>query len=155
MKTFSRIAAVLLLQAAVTVAQETRPDEQTRVYQESGRWSRQITGSMPAAKNLRVKVDSGSVRVEGGSQPNIGYSISNHSSASSEEKARKLAAWVKPLDPYAVITVEGTAITVWTALSQKGMDKKTFQQSKQATFEILDDMLGTARGTVEKNEAGA
>jgi DUF4097 and DUF4098 domain-containing protein YvlB len=88
-KTFSKIAAVLLLLVAVAVAQETRPDEQTRVYQEGGRWSRQITGSMPAAKNLRVKVDSGSVRVEGGSQQNIGYSISNHSSASSEEKARR------------------------------------------------------------------
>jgi len=88
-KAFSKIAAVLLLLVAVAVAQETRPDEQTRVYQEGGRWSRQITGSMPAAKNLRVKVDSGSVRVEGGSQQNIGYSISNHSSASSEEKARR------------------------------------------------------------------
>ena len=89
MKKFPTIAAVLLLLLPLAVAQDTRPDEQTRVVQEHGRWSRQITGSMPAAKNLRVKVDSGSVRVEGGSQQTINYSISNHSYASSEEKARR------------------------------------------------------------------
>jgi DUF4097 and DUF4098 domain-containing protein YvlB len=88
-KTFPKIVAVLLLLLPWAVAQETRPDEQTRVYQENGRWSRQITGSLPAAKNLRVKVDSGSVRVQGGSQQTINYSISNHSYATSEEKARR------------------------------------------------------------------
>jgi hypothetical protein len=81
-KTFPKIAAVLLLLLPLAVAQETRADEQTRVFQEHGRWSRQISGSMPAARNLRVKVDSGSVRVEGGSQQSITYSISSHSYAS-------------------------------------------------------------------------
>jgi DUF4097 and DUF4098 domain-containing protein YvlB len=81
--------ALLLLLLPLAVAQDTRPDEQARVFQEHGRWSRQITGSMPAAKNLRVKVDSGAVRVEGGAQQTIHYSISNHSYASSEEKARR------------------------------------------------------------------
>ena len=89
MKTFPKIVAAFLLLLPLAVAQETRPDEQARVFQEHGRWSRQITGSLPAAKNLRVKVDSGSVRVEGGSQQTINYSISNHSYASSEEKARR------------------------------------------------------------------
>ena len=79
----------MLLLLPLAVAQDTRPDEQTRVFQDNGKWSRQITGSLPAAKNLRVKVDSGSVRVEGGSQQTITYSISNHSYASSEEKARR------------------------------------------------------------------
>ena len=88
MKIVPKIALLLLL-LPLAVAQDTRPDEQARVFQEHGRWSRQITGSMPAAKNLRVKVDSGSVRVEGGAQQTINYSISNHSYASSEEKARR------------------------------------------------------------------
>lgn len=88
MKNFSKIAAVLLLLLPLAVAQDARPDEQTRVVQENGRWSRRITGSIPAAKNLRVKVDSGSVRVIGGSQT-ITYSIDNRSYASSEEKARR------------------------------------------------------------------
>jgi hypothetical protein len=89
LKTFPKLAVTLLLILPLAVAQETRPDEQARVYQENGRWTRQITGSLPAAKNLRVKVDSGVVRVVGGSQQTITYVISNHSYASSEEKARR------------------------------------------------------------------
>ncbi|HEV2688185.1 MAG TPA: hypothetical protein VGV35_06515, partial [Bryobacteraceae bacterium] len=42
-----------------------------------------------AAKNLRVKVDRGSVRVEGGSRPGISYVIRNRAYASSEDKARR------------------------------------------------------------------
>lgn len=77
--------------------------------------------------------------------------------ASSITEARKLAVWARPLNPLAIITTEGTMVTIWTAMSQnyRSMDKATFQRSKQAVLEILDDMLGTARGTVEKNEAGA
>jgi hypothetical protein len=89
LKRFPKIIALVLLLLSVAVAQEARPDEQTRVYQESGKWTRQITGSLAAAKNLRVKVDSGVVRVTGGSQSNINYVISNHSYAASEEKARR------------------------------------------------------------------
>ena len=40
-------------------------------------------------RNLRVKVDSGVVRVVGGTQQTINYVISNHSYAASEEKARR------------------------------------------------------------------
>jgi DUF4097 and DUF4098 domain-containing protein YvlB len=89
LKRFPKIIALVLLLLPMAVAQEARPDEQTRIYQENGKWSRQITGSLAAAKNLRVKVDSGVVRVAGGSQSNINYVISNHSYASSEEKARR------------------------------------------------------------------
>src|SRR3954469_5182554 len=79
----------MMLFLPLAVAQEARPDEQSRVYQDNGKWSRQITGSLAAAKNLHVKVDSGVVRVVGGNQPGIHYVISNHSYAPSEEKARR------------------------------------------------------------------
>jgi len=89
LKRFPKIIALLLLLLPLALAQEARPEEQTRVYQEGGKWTRQITGSLAAAKNLRVKVESGVVRVVGGSQSNINYVISNHSYAPSEEKARR------------------------------------------------------------------
>jgi len=101
LKKVSKIVAALLLLLPLAVAQEARPDEQVRVSQENGKWTRHITGSLAAARNLRVKVDSGSVRIAGGSQPNIDYSISNHSYASSEDKARrefdgyKISAYVR------------------------------------------------------------
>jgi len=62
--------------------------QQPRVYREGGNWAQEITGTLAPARNLRVKVDVGSVRVEGGSQ-NISYVIRTHAYTSSEEKARQ------------------------------------------------------------------
>jgi DUF4097 and DUF4098 domain-containing protein YvlB len=113
-RTFPKIVAALLVLLSLAVAQEVRPEEQSRVFQESGRWSRQITGSMPASKNLRVKVDSGSVRVEGSSQPNITYTISSHSYAGSEDKARhefdayKISAYVRGDTAWVVAEWQGS-----------------------------------------------
>ena len=113
MKTFPKIVALMLLLSSLAVAQEARPDEQTKVYQENGRWSRQITGSM-AAKNLRVKVDSGVVKVVGGPQQTINYVINNRSYASSEEKARrefesyKISAYVRGDTAWVVAEWEGS-----------------------------------------------
>ncbi|MGH9501534.1 MAG: DUF4097 family beta strand repeat-containing protein [Terriglobales bacterium] len=114
MKKFPKIAAVLLLLLPLAVAQEAGTDQQTRVYQENGRWSRQITGSLAAAKNLRVKVDSGVVKVAGGSRQNIAYVISNHSYASSEDKARrefesyKISTYVRGDTAWVVAEWEGS-----------------------------------------------
>jgi hypothetical protein len=114
LKRFPKIIAVMLLLLPLAVAQEGRPDEQTRVYQENGKWSRQITGSLAAAKNLRVKVDSGVVRVTGSSQQTISYVISNHSYASAEEKARrefesyKISAYVRGDTAWVVAEWEGS-----------------------------------------------
>ncbi len=114
MKRVPKIVAAMLLLLPLAVAQEVRPDEPTRIYQENGKWSRRITGSLAAAKNLRVKVDSGVVRVVGGSQPTISYVISNHSYASSEEKARrefesyKISAYVRGDTAWVVGEWEGS-----------------------------------------------
>ncbi len=114
MNKFPKIAALFLLLVSVAVAQEARPDEQTRVYQDNGKWSRQITGSLAAAKNLRVKVDSGVVKVVGGAQQTIHYVINNRSYASSEEKARrefesyKISAYVRGDTAWVVAEWEGS-----------------------------------------------
>ncbi len=113
MKTFPKIVALMLLLSSLAVAQEARPDEQAKVYQENGRWSRQISGSM-AAKNLHVKVDSGVVKVVGGPQQTIDYVINSRSYASSEEKARrefesyKISAYVRGDTAWVVAEWEGS-----------------------------------------------
>lgn len=94
MKKLSKLVAVVLTLLPLAVAQ------QTRVYREGGNWTQEITGSLATAKNLRVKVDVGSVKVEGGAQ-NIAYVIRNHAYTSSEEAARqefdsyKVSAYVR------------------------------------------------------------
>jgi len=63
--------------------------QQTRVSREGGSWAQEITGSLSAAKNLHVKVDLGTVRVQGGSQSAINYVIRSRSYSGSEDKARR------------------------------------------------------------------
>lgn len=79
----SKLVAVLLLILPAALAQ------QTRVFGDGGNWTQEITGSMTAVRNLRVKVDVGTVKVDGGSQQGISYVIRNHSYSSSETKARR------------------------------------------------------------------
>lgn len=99
--------ALLLLQLASA--------QQPRVYREGGNWAREITGSLTAAKNLRVKVDVGSVRVEGGSQQGISYVIRNRAYTSSEDKARrefdsyKISAYVRGDTAWVVAEWEGNS----------------------------------------------
>lgn len=107
MKQLSRFVAVLLLVMPVATAQ------QTRVYGDGGNWIQEITGTLAAVKNLRVKVDVGSVRVNGGSQQSIDYTIRNHSYSGSEEKARrefenyKISAYVRGGTAWIVADWEG------------------------------------------------
>jgi len=95
LKKFSKLGALLLLLLPLATAQ------QTRVYREGGNWAQEITGTLTGTRNLRVKVDLGSVRVEGGSQPGISYVIRNRAYTSSEDKARrefdsyKISAYVR------------------------------------------------------------
>jgi hypothetical protein len=83
LKRFSKLVGFLLLTLPLAMAQ------QTRVYGDGGNWTQEITGSLAAVRNLRVKVDVGSVRVNGGSQQSIDYTIRNHSYSGSEQKARR------------------------------------------------------------------
>src|SRR5579864_8745215 len=83
LKQLSKFVAVVLLSLPLASAQ------QTRVYGDGGNWTQEITGSLAMVKNLKVKVDIGSVRVEGGSQQGINYVIRNHSYSGSEDRARR------------------------------------------------------------------
>ena len=83
LKQFSKFVAVMLLTLPLASAQ------QTRIYGDGGNWTQEITGSLAMVKNLKIKIDVGSVRVEGGSQPGINYVIRTHSYSGSEDKARR------------------------------------------------------------------
>ena len=75
--------------------------QDVHVSREGGAWGQEITGSLSAVKNVRVKVDMGSVVVRGGQQQNISYVVHTHFDHSSEQEARrqfdnyKITAYVK------------------------------------------------------------
>ena len=63
--------------------------QEGRIYQEGGNWVQEVTGNLSGAKNLRVKLDTGSVKVQGGSQADITFMIHRRAYTGSEEHARR------------------------------------------------------------------
>jgi DUF4097 and DUF4098 domain-containing protein YvlB len=63
--------------------------QEGRIYRDGNAWVQEVTGDLGAAKNLRVKLVSGSVKVQGASQAGITYVIHRRAYTSSEQKARR------------------------------------------------------------------
>ncbi|MGD0601562.1 MAG: hypothetical protein ABR988_17185, partial [Terriglobales bacterium] len=80
---FAGVAVLVAALASLALCQETR------VYREGSNWVQEMAGDLGAAKNLRVKLAAGSVRVQGGSHAGITYVIHRRAYTSSEEKARR------------------------------------------------------------------
>jgi DUF4097 and DUF4098 domain-containing protein YvlB len=76
-------AAIVAALASLALCQETR------MYREGSNWVQEVTGDIGAAKNLRVKLAAGSVRVQGGPQAGITYVIHRRAYTSSEQQARR------------------------------------------------------------------
>ena len=77
------VAVVVAALASLALCQETK------VYREGSNWVQELTGNLGGARNLRVKLASGSVRVQGGSQTGITYVIHRRAYTSSEQQARR------------------------------------------------------------------
>jgi len=86
LKRISKLAgAVVVAVALASVA----PAQEGRIYREGSAWVQEVTGQLNAAKNVKVKLDMGSVKIEGGSQSGITYVIHRRAFTGSEESARR------------------------------------------------------------------
>ena len=81
-------ASVLVLLVPLALI-STGLAQETKVIHEGGAWGQEITGQLAAVKNLRVKVDMGSVIVRGGQQQGINYVVHTRFGTSSEQEARR------------------------------------------------------------------
>ncbi len=107
----ARVAMLVAALASLALCQEIR------VYREGNNWVQEMTGDLGAAKNLRVKLAAGSVRVQGGSQAAITYVIHRKAYTSSEEKARR------EFESYRINTsVKGD--TAWVVAESSRRDSK-------------------------------
>lgn len=94
------LAGVLALLAPLSLLTQSLAQE-SKVSREGGSWAQETTGSLAAVKNLRVKVDMGTVVVRGGQQQGINYVVHTRFGNSSEQDARrqfeqyKITAYVK------------------------------------------------------------
>lgn len=82
-----------------------------------------------------------------------GFSHSSSIACDSPEEAQKVAAFVRPFDEFAVVSVGGTVVTVFTAMSQsyREMDKREFAASKEAVLELAASMIGSNLKAMEQN----
>ncbi len=92
---FVGVLSVLAMLAPLVLAQETH------ISREGDGWTQVLTGSLAGVRNLRVKLDMGSVVVRGGQQKGVDYTLHMRSQAPSEQDARrqfdayKMTAYVK------------------------------------------------------------
>ncbi len=77
------LACLLALLAPLALTQEAQ------ISKEGRGWGQVFTGSMSGVKNLRVKLDMGSVVVHGAQRSGIDYNLHMRSRSSSEQDARR------------------------------------------------------------------
>ena len=84
-----------------------------------------------------------------------GYATQRQIVASSRAEALRLAAFVAPMDEYALVETRGAVVTVWEAESQsmRAMGKKRFQESKDAVLGYCASLIGVEPETL-RSEAG-
>ena len=74
-------------------------------------------------------------------------------SCATRAEALRLSAFLKPLDEFGVIRVNGATVTRYVAHSQsyRAMDKETFRKSFDDVLRIVAEMIGTSVKTLDAN----
>lgn len=86
-----------------------------------------------------------------------GFADSRQIVAASRAEALRLAAFIRPMDEYAVVSVSEAVVTVWTAQSQslKAMGKERFKASKDGVLAAIETMLDLEPGTLGQQKEAA
>jgi DUF4097 and DUF4098 domain-containing protein YvlB len=83
---FAGLLCVLAAPASLAVAQEAPASHE-------GVWSQSTSGTLAAARNLRIKLDMGSVVLRGGQQAGISYVVQSHSYSSEKDARRQFGSF--------------------------------------------------------------
>lgn len=84
-----------------------------------------------------------------------GYSDSHTIVCSSKAEALRVAAFIRPIDEFAVVVTQGSTVTRYTAKSQsrRAMGAKDFQESKTKIMDVIARMLGVEPAQLPEHEA--
>jgi len=138
------LAGALAVFAPLALAQDSSQSQDAHVYREGQDWSRDFSGNLATVKNLRVKLDMGSMVVRGGQQQGIHYSVHSRSYTSSEQDARRQFESYK-------VTAYVKGDTAWIVADWQGKRPRHF--SGEFKIEVPRDMalvkLETDGGNVE------
>jgi len=74
---------------------------------------------------------------------------------SSKADAERVAAFMRPIDDYAVVVNVNNVVRIWTAKSQKksAMDNREFQQSKTDVLDFIANLLGVTTDDLARSGA--
>lgn len=76
---------------------------------------------------------------------------------SSRAEALRVAAFMRPIDDTAVVSVSGATVVYLTAKSQsmRAQGKQSFAEVKERVFDVLAELIGTDPATLGKQAAAA
>jgi len=82
-----------------------------------------------------------------------GYADERSICCASKAEALRVAAFIRPMDDYAVVTVSEAVVSVFTAKSQskRAMGAKAFQESKEKVLDTVAAMIGVSRDQLASN----
>lgn len=85
-----------------------------------------------------------------------GFAAERSIVCASPAEAERVAAFVKPMDEFAVVLICDAVVKVFTAESQsmRAMGKDRFQRSKDAVLEFISARVGVKRNELEAAEIG-
>src|SRR5271165_795716 len=121
----------LLMALAATLGAAQPASAQNTVQKDGSNWTSVVSGSLTGVHSLRIKVEVGAVRVEGGANQGISYVVRDRSYESSEDRARK------QFDSYKISAyVRGD--TAWIVGDWEGGRPRKF--SSEVTVTVPRDM---------------
>lgn len=82
-----------------------------------------------------------------------GYRDERSVVCASKAEALRVAAFIKPMDEFAVVLTHEAVVTVYTAQSQskKAMGADAFQASKQKVLDVISAMIGVEQKALTDN----
>lgn len=86
-----------------------------------------------------------------------GYANERSIVCASRAEALRIAAFIRPMDQYAVVVASEAVVRVFTAQSQsrKAMGAKVFQESKEKVLDAVAAMVGISVEQLQKNTGRA
>lgn len=86
MKRIHKFAIVVALSMIATLPVAA---QNSKIYREGNAWVEEITGTLPAARSVRVRTDMGAISIQGGAQHDVTYTVHKRVYSASEDQARR------------------------------------------------------------------
>jgi hypothetical protein len=87
----------------------------------------------------------------------VGHCDTHSMPCGSPDAARKMAAFIRPIDAFSIVQVRGSVVEVFTAksIAMDAADKKTFREVKDKVLDYLASMISVSKQELSDNAGRA